>query len=279
MSPEHGMNPIDWALAYISHEFDIFPAAPSKHPLTPHGVKDATRDPDIIKARWRRWPFADPALAVPPNIVVADLDRKNGRDGFKDFERLAGCRPADVGTPIATTPSGGLHLYFSAEKPYKNAVAIDGTGVDTRAAGGYVILPAGGNGREWLRDLSTPLAPAPDWLDAAAKRETPNSLFHRPAPSASATSRSDGGLVGRPLLVRAVRLIMTAPQGAQEETRHRQAFFVGTLIAAGVVDYDVAYHALVAAANAMPAHDKPWRNLDQKVAASLARGMRAGGEA
>ena len=69
---------------------------------------------------------------------------------------------------------------------------------------------------------------------------------------------------------------MTAPQGAQEETRHRQAFFIGTLIAAGAVDYDVAYQALVAAANAMPAHGRPWRNLDKKVAASLARGMEQG---
>ena len=76
--------------------------------------------------------------------------------------------------------------------------------------------------------------------------------------------------------MRAVRLIMTAPPGAQEETRHRQSYFIGTLIAAGAVDYDVAYQALVAAAAAMPAYGKPWRNLDEKVAASLARGMGQG---
>lgn len=211
---------------------------------------------------------------MPAHIVVVDIDRKNRKDGFRDFERLDGCDPRDVVTPVATTPSGGLHLYFLASKAYKNAVAIDGTGIDTRTAGGYVILPAGGNGRRWLRKLSsTPMRPSPSWLDCAARQEPPASLFRRPAPA----SRASGGLIGRTFLVRAVRLIMTAPRGVQEDTRHRQAYFIGTLIAAEGIDYDVAYQALVAAANAMPAYGKPWRNLEAKVAASLARGMREGG--
>jgi hypothetical protein len=265
--------PVVWALAYAASGLEVFPCAADKRPLTPHGCLDATRDPDIIKARGRRWPFADPALAVPAHMVIVDLDRRDHKDGFRDFERLDGREPLSVETPIAATPSGGLHLFYGATKPYKNKVAIDGTGIDTRAPGGYVILPAAGNGRKWLKSLSTPLAPAPDWLDAAVKQEPPNNLFHRPAPSAAA---SYSNLLGRGLLVRAVHMILTAPRGAQEETRHRQSYFVGTLIAAGAVDYDVAYRALVAAANAMPAHGKPWRNLEQKVAASLARGMEQG---
>ena len=142
-----------------------------------------------------------------------------------------------------------------------------------------MLLPVGGNGRRWLRKLSTtPLQPAPDWLDCATKQDRSASLFHRRTPEASPpASPSKGSLFGRTFLVRAVRMIMTAPQGAQEETRHRQAYFIGTLIAAGGIDYDVAYQALVAAANAMPAYGKPWRNLEAKVAASLARGMREGG--
>jgi Bifunctional DNA primase/polymerase, N-terminal len=274
MSVKPGMSsPIEWALAYASHGFDVFPCAANKHPLTPNGYLDATRDPDIIKARWSRWPFAEPAWRVPQNVVVADLDEKHGKHGIADFTHLEECDPRDVFTPMATTPSAGLQLvYDAAGRIYQNKVAIGGTGIDTRTAGGYVILPAAGNGRKWLRRLSsTPLAPAPVWLDCATKQEP-----LRLAPMASSAS---GGLVGRTLLIHAVRLIMTAPQGAQEETRHRQCFFMGTMIAAGAVDYDVAYRSLVAAASSMPAHGKPWRNLDQKVAASLARGMRAGGEA
>jgi Bifunctional DNA primase/polymerase, N-terminal len=274
MSIKHGLtSPVEWALAYTAHGLDIFPCSANKHPLTPNGYLDATRDPDVIKARWRRWPFAEPAWALPPNVVVADLDEKHGKHGIADFIRLEECDPRDVVTPIATTPSGGLQVvYDAAGRAYQNKVAIDGTGIDTRASGGYVVLPSAGNGRKWLRKLSsTPLAPAPVWLDCATKQES-----RRLAPM---MSPANGGLVGRTLLVRAVRLIMTAPQGVQEETRHRQAFFVGTLIAAGVVDYDVAYQALVAAANAMPTYDRPWRNLEQKVTASLVRGIREGGDA
>jgi bifunctional DNA primase/polymerase-like protein len=270
-----GASPIEWALAYASHGLDVFPCAANEHPLTPNGFLNATRDPGTLKTLWRRWPCAEPALAVPGFMVVVDLDRKNRKDGFQDFERLDGRDPLSVETPTATTPGGGLHLYFSAAKPYKNTVAIGGTGIDTRSEGGYVILPCRDNGRRWLRRLSaTALAPAPDWLDCAAKQETSNSLFPRRTPAAPPPSSTlNGGLIGRPFLVRAVRLIMTAPQGAQEETRHRQAYFMGSLIAGGALDYEIAYRALVAAANAMPAHGKPWRNLEQKIAASLARGM------
>jgi hypothetical protein len=269
-------SPVAWALAYASRGVDVFPCAADKHPLTPNGFLDATRDPAIIKAWWTRHPCAEPAWRVPPNVVVVDLDEKHGKHGVTDFTHLEECDPRDVFTPIATTPSGGLQLvYDAAGKVYQNKVAIGGTGIDTRTAGGYVVLPATGNGRKWLRRLSsTPLAPAPVWLDCATKQESPAGAFLRPEPA----SRANSGLIGRTLLIRAVRLIMTAPRGAQEETRHRQTYFIGALIAAGAVDYEVAYRALVAAANAMPAYGKPWRNLDQRVAASLARGMREGSD-
>ena len=268
-------SPVEWALAYAAAGYDVFPCGADKHPLASNGYLDATRDPDIIQAWWTRWPYAEPALAVPSNIVVADLDRKNHKDGIRDFESLHGCDPLSVETPIATTPSGGLHLYFAAAKPYANKVALNGTGIDTRSRGGSVGLPSTGNGRKWIRRLSaTPLQPAPDWLDCATKQNPSASLLMRPAPLPG----SNGGLFGRTFLVRAVRLIMTAPPGAQEDTRHRQSFLIGTLIAAGVVDYDVAFQSLVAAANAMPAHGKPWRNLDERIAASLARGMEQGGD-
>jgi hypothetical protein len=252
----------------------VVPFSAAKAPLTPNGVNDATRDPEIIRAWWGRWPFADPAAAVPERMVVVDVDRRGGQNGFRAFARLAGCDPLDVETPIATTPSGGLHLYFSAAKPYANKVRIDGTSIDVRARGGCAILPAH-NGRRWLKKLSkTPMAPAPDWLDCAARQARAAHLFRCPAQAAP--SSAAGGIFARALLVRACRLILSAPQGAQEETRHRQCFSIGALIGAGAVDYDVAYQALIAAANAMPAYGRPWRDLEQKVVKSLERGMGRG---
>ena len=272
-----GASPVEWAVAYASHGLDVFPCAANKVPLTPNGFLDATRDPDRITAWWARWPCAEPALAVPGRIVVVDLDRRDRKDGFQDFERLDGRDPLSIETPIATTPGGGLHLFYAAAKPYKNAVAIGGTGIDTRTAGGYVVLPAGGNGRRWLRRLSTtPLQPAPGWLDCAARQEPPTSLPARPPPL---EARPAGPLstIARELLQRAVARILGAPQGEQEDTRHRQCFWVGCLIADGVLDYTIASRALITAAKLMAAHAEPWRNLEEKVQASIERGMQTGG--
>ena len=45
-------------------------------PLTPHGFKDASSDPEVIKA-WRgKWAHCDFGWAVPADVVVVDLDRE-----------------------------------------------------------------------------------------------------------------------------------------------------------------------------------------------------------
>ena len=71
-------------------------------------------------------------------------------------------------------PAAGCTSFYAASKPYKNQVAIDGTGIDTRSEGGYVVLPLPGNGREWLRQLiGATLLPAPAWLDCALRQAPP----------------------------------------------------------------------------------------------------------
>ena len=102
-------------------------------PLTPHGVKDATSDPAVIEAWRRSGRIANSPGRVPADVVVVDVDDEAWQERLRDFKRLAGCDPHDVPTPQASTPSGGLQLFYTATKPYKNAVAIDGTGIDTRA--------------------------------------------------------------------------------------------------------------------------------------------------
>ena len=63
-----------------------------------------------------------------------------------------------------------MHLFYEAHQAYRNRVAIEGTGIDVRAEGGYVILPGHKNGRWWKKKLrTTPLASAPAWLDIALK--------------------------------------------------------------------------------------------------------------
>jgi hypothetical protein len=214
--------------------------------------------------------------------VAADLDEKNGKHGIRDFERLAGCDPRDVLTPQATTPSGGLHLIYGAATAYKNAVAINGTGIDTRALGGLIALPLPGNGRQWLRPLigaeavMATLLPAPAWLDVAL-RTTPSTrapLMLAPR-TAIAQPTSDHYAQKKALaeLERACAKIVTAQCGAQDATRHAQCFYIGGLIGRGDLDYATAYAALLAAACAMPAYRDPWTCLESRVARSIEAGM------
>jgi hypothetical protein len=178
-SSDHIMSEsLAWARAYADHGLAILPVRPDKTPLTPHGLKDASTDPPALEKWWRAWPYADPAWALPATVVVIDVDVKPGRNGYHGFKLLEGCDPRDVMTPTTSTPSGGIHLFYEAPQAYRNRVAIEGTGIDVRAEGGYVILPGHKNGRRWINKLRrTPLAPAPAWLDTALKETLPASGF------------------------------------------------------------------------------------------------------
>jgi hypothetical protein len=257
---------VTWALAYARHGLDLIPCRAEKSPLTLNGRKDATCNLTIVEDWWTRWPFADPAWALPATVVVVDIDIKNGRNGYRDFKRMSGCDPHAVETPATSTPSSGLQLFFAAAKPYRNRVSIGGGGIDTRTLGGYVVLPGASNGRQWLKPLrGIPMAPAPGWLDCAPRQARAAALFRRPRERREARWR------------------WTAPAprssplrtGAQDDTRHRACFRIGTLIAHGDLDYETALNTLIAATRAMPAYRKPWRDLDERIEASIARGMRA----
>lgn len=113
-----------------------------------HGVHDATADPDRLGDMFAAAPHAtgygiacgrgnEPLLGI-------DLDRKNGLDGVEAFAALAakhGVVPPD--TTIISTPSGGLHLWFTgpAGAPVRNSASKLGPGIDVRGYGGYLIGP------------------------------------------------------------------------------------------------------------------------------------------
>jgi hypothetical protein len=161
---------LDWALAYASAGWPVFPLAPgSKIPFEgTSGVDDATLDPDLIRRLWEVMPDANLAIACGA-CTVLDLDMKDGKDGAAALQRLAaphGGLPA--GIPIARTPSGGLHLFF-AGAAIRNRVGLGdkNSGIDVRAHGGYVAaapstLPNGAY--EWVNLPSGPLPELPAWL-------------------------------------------------------------------------------------------------------------------
>ena len=257
------------ALEYAAAGMAVFPVSAAKKPLTEHGYLDASTDPKVIETWHKQWAYCEWAWSVPDDVLVADVDRKNSRDGYADFQRLFGLHPRDAETPMATSPSGGMHVFYRARKAYKNTVAIDGSGIDARSRGGYVLLPTPGNGREWLRPYigATSMLDAPEWFDRI-EREPPGT-----APPAFSTNSKVLDR-GRFTLEQAYHAIENAPlNGAQEATLNKQAFTVGGMVARGDIAWAEAREVPIAAAKRMPADGKPWRKLDKKIERALKDGM------
>jgi hypothetical protein len=117
------------------------------------------------------------------NYLILDLDRhRPGENGLRDFRERDGRNPLDLETPIATTPSGGLHLYFRANGLDIGNIRLLGSAIDVKSVGGYVLAPGHRNGRDWVRSPRGPWALAPEWLkalsvDASANAGSPTPLI------------------------------------------------------------------------------------------------------
>ena len=113
-----------------------------KHPiaaLVPRGVLDASVFPRTITQWWTRYPRANLALATGRSgLIIADLDPRHGADEAA-FWKKVGARGETVRT---LTPSGGIHLWFTAPPgEFAPSVGKFLPGIDIRAGGSYVMLP------------------------------------------------------------------------------------------------------------------------------------------
>jgi hypothetical protein len=267
-----------WPLAYAHAGMRILPVGADGTPLIKWG-EGATAHRPTIESWFPRWPHCDIAWALPPTVVVVDIDRHHaGQDGFTDFLRLAGVAVDEVEAPRASTPRAGRHIFFDSGGRCFKGTYIPGTGIETKSAGRYVLLPLPTNGREWLRPLLdaelrlVQLPRAPAWLDIALKREETRS----PAAVAPSPPTDDQWVrrQGLAALKRACDRIVAAECGEQDTTRHRECFIIGGLVARGDVNEAEAYDALLTAARAMPAYGRPWVRLEQRVRDSLTAGMK-----
>jgi hypothetical protein len=134
-------------------------AAIGKHPLTPHGLKDATRDPGQLARWWRRWPRANIGLVTGELADVLDID---GPAGWAALRRLAADHDLRLDGPLAETGSG-WHLYLALTGSANRAGLLEQ--VDWRGRGGYVVAPpsrhASGRLYRWRRPLTATLPPVP----------------------------------------------------------------------------------------------------------------------
>ena len=125
---------------YAERGIPIFPCRPdSKAPACLHGHKDASKDPDQIRAWWAECPEYNIGLC-PENAGWCVIDA----DTYKPD-----CELATLNLPPTyevQTPRGGTHLYFKGSLPPtaweagKNKRCL-GIGLDTRGRTSYVLVP------------------------------------------------------------------------------------------------------------------------------------------
>ena len=110
-------------------EFFVFPLK-GKQPLTKHGFKDATNDPDQIRAWGQLFPRANVGVRTGRFIVI-DID---------DLRQVSQLNLP----PTFTVKTGrGLHCYFLAPPGavIGNSASTLAKGVDVRGEVGYVVGP------------------------------------------------------------------------------------------------------------------------------------------
>ncbi len=130
-----------------------------KHPRTPNGNKDATTDPDRIRAWWEKWPDANVGVRTGSDtgFVMIGPDGEQGIADLAELEQDLGPLPR---TKQAKSGSGGRHYYFrwpADGQPLKNRKNHLGTKIDVRGDGGYFVAPpsVNENGRyEWIDQVA-----------------------------------------------------------------------------------------------------------------------------
>lgn len=172
------MDNLTKALALANLGIKVFPVRSSNRaPAIPEseggrGFYDATSDDFELIATWFSVDYVGDSYAVGvwaggSGLLVGDIDKKNGKDGFKSLKD----RKLEIGeTHSYPTQSGGVHHVFQTDREdltLGRDVKVDGIpleGVDIRAGGSYFVwwgdvVPASRD--EFSTDI-------PDWVVEAA---------------------------------------------------------------------------------------------------------------
>lgn len=299
----------------------VFPLKPTtKVPLTRRGFHDATTVERRVRAWWAQVPHANIGIATgPSNLVVIDLDcgkpwpQNRGtqpygvNDGADSLIHLAeqtgnidDLRSWFWTVPRVATPSGGIHLYFSAPDGarIRSTAGVIAPWVDVKAAGGYVVAPwswtaeSATSRQGWYRTvhgfttidtarvdidwnvhdarlaaLRLDLPTLPSWLTSltADKPAVQLDRWGRLARRLSAPRASSGYFDAA--LAKACDTVAAAPEGQRNHVLNREAYAIAGFIPH--LDETTIRDALTSAAAAS--------GLDgQEIAATLASAIKRG---
>jgi hypothetical protein len=191
----------------------------AKHPLTRHGLKDATARAEVITAWWQRWPQAN--IAIPTGAIFDVLDIY-GPDGIRAIDKLGLSRSLRAHTPVART-GNGWHYLFTPTGAGNRVRVVDG--LDWRGQGGYVIAPPSrhinGSAYRWVRPFDTvDLARVPTALANLFVREP---RIRSADPLRTAPPAGQRGY-GQAALAHELDRVRQAQPGQRNHTLNRAAF-------------------------------------------------------
>ncbi|MFJ4315808.1 bifunctional DNA primase/polymerase [Streptomyces lavendulae] len=218
----------------------------------------ATTDPDRIRSAWATRPYNIGLATGPAGLVVIDLDPPKPSDppgtlsGAQILDALCQATGQQVPpTHTVTTPSGGLHLYFTAPAGIvmRCTQGLLGRHIDTRAWGGYVAAPGSTTptGTYAVTD-DRPVAPLPGWLHA--KLTEPPRIKASPLYPLIARPAGRRAAYAGAALRNEERAVAEAPEGTRNTALVRAARALGRLIASGDLDHTVVEEALSRGAEA-----------------------------
>jgi hypothetical protein len=161
------------------------------------GVTDASRDPELIRFWFEKWPDANLGIATGKrsNLLVLDVDGLSGAFALDEIEHEFTPLPETL--IQRTGKPHGKHYLFSYPDlvSIPNSVGDIGNGLDIRSDGGYIVADPSihKSGRRYeIESYAAPLAPPPAWfvgLVLASKRAAKmNALAASPHPQATSSN-------------------------------------------------------------------------------------------
>lgn len=122
--------------------------SPGKHPLTSHGLDDATSDPGTIERWWHQWPEANIGVRTD-NTPRIDIDLTDVA------AELAKDTALPLTTEVVRTPRGGLHIAAASSTPVQSrTLHLQGGRKlgELKGARAYVVVPPSRiGGRPYVR--------------------------------------------------------------------------------------------------------------------------------
>lgn len=137
--------PLETAIEMVdTYGLAVFPLAEhSKVPAVEGGRNSHTQDVDSLRSFMSKRPNCNYGIATGEDagnlfVIDCDVDNDKGEDGIATVRAWESSHGAFPEGPIVTTPRGGMHLYFYADRPINCSTNAE-LGVDIRGNGGYVV--------------------------------------------------------------------------------------------------------------------------------------------